>query len=141
MEFRTQAVAPFEVTVHRLQDFTSVKVTGHATLAAFAQLILKVGAQTRNRGDKRVLVDLLGVEGQLKFTEHFRLGEEAAAHLQHLDKVASVVPVDKITHTSEKAAVQQGLQLRVFTSMNDAIRWLSEGPPPVITTDQDDAPA
>ncbi len=139
MELRPQAVAPLEVTVHRLQEFTSVKVTGHATLAAFAQLILEVGGQTRDRGDKRVLVDLLGVEGQLKFTEHFRMGEQAAAHLQHLDKIASVVPADKITHTSEKAALQQGLQLRVFTSMNDAIRWLSEGPPPIIATDEDEA--
>jgi hypothetical protein len=49
--------------------------------------------ETRAQGDNRVLVDLLGVTGALKFTDHF---------LYHLDKLASVVPEDKITCTRPK---------------------------------------
>lgn len=118
--------------MHRLQHFTSVKVTGTASLEAFSQLILCMGEQTRVRGDKRVLVDLLEVVGEMKFTEHFQLGEQVARRMQHMDKVASVVPPDKLTRTSEKTAIKQGFQLRVFTSMNEAIHWLTQDPPPVL---------
>jgi hypothetical protein len=44
---------------------------------------------------------------------------------KHLERLASVVPANQITHTSEKVALKQGLQLRVFTSMTEAIRWLA----------------
>lgn len=118
-------LAPLQASIRRLDEFTSVKVTGSASLAAFTQLICDMGEETRRRGDTRVLVDLLDVEGDMKFTDHFQMGEEAAKRLQHLEKLASVVPSDKITHTTEKVALMQGLQLRVFTSINDAIRWLA----------------
>jgi hypothetical protein len=54
------------------------------------------------------------------------MGQAVAQHMRHLDRLASVVPEDKITRTSEKVAAKQGVQLRVFTSMNQAIRWISD---------------
>lgn len=116
---------PFDVTVRRQPDFTSVTVTGPASLDAFVDLITGMAAETRRRGDRRVLVDLLGVLGELKFTDHFQMGTQAAQHLRHLDKLASVVPPERITHTSEKVAVKQGFQLRVFTSLEEAVQWLT----------------
>jgi hypothetical protein len=132
MDTRATSVTTLQVSVHRLQHFTSMKVTGTASLEAFSQLILSMGEQTRLRGDKRVLVDLLEVAGDLKFTEHFKMGEQVARRLQHLDKVASVVPPEKLTRTSEKTALKQGFQLRVFTSMNEAIHWLTQDATPVV---------
>ena len=127
---------PLTAKIHRLPEFTSLKVTGDATLGDFVQLIDRMADESRKRGDKRILVDLLDVGGDLKFTEHFQMGERAALRLQHLEKVASVVPVGKLTRTSEKVALTQGLQLRVFSSMTEAIRWLSQaqGPRPVQRT-------
>jgi len=121
---------PLKFKVHRLPEFSSLKVVGEATLGDFVQLIDEMAEDSRRRGDKRLLVDLLDVGGELKFTEHFQMGERAALRLQHLEKVASVVPPAKITRTSEKVAQTHGLQLRVFTSMNEAIRWLSHTPGP-----------
>ncbi len=116
--------ASLEASVHRLPDFTSVKLSGPATIDDFVQVIRGMAAESKRLGDRRMLVDQLDISTTLKFTDHFRIGEEVAAHLHHLEKLASVVPPDKITHTSEKVAMQQGLQLRVFTSMREAIRWL-----------------
>ena len=118
------------VKVHHLPEFTSLKVIGDATLEDFVQLIEHMAHESRQRGDKRVLVDLLDVGGELKFTEHFQMGERAALRLQHLEKMASVVPAAKLTRTSEKVAQTHGLQLRVFSSMTEAIRWLSQAPGP-----------
>jgi hypothetical protein len=122
---------PFQVSIRRLAEFTSIKVTGPASLPEFVQLIARLAEETRARADKRVLVDLLGVEGELKFTDHFQMGQEVGQRLQHLERLASVVPADKITRTSEKVAMTQGVHLRVFTSMNDAIRWLTQPRAPV----------
>ncbi len=116
-----------------MAEFTSVKITGPASLADFNELLTTVGEESRRLGDKRVLVDALGIEGTLRFTDHFQIGELAARHLRHLEKLASVVREDKITRTSEKVALQQGLQLRVFTTMTEAIRWLSEPPQGTLT--------
>jgi hypothetical protein len=119
----------FEVSIHRLPEFTSVKLSGPATLDDFVALIEGMADESRRLRDRRMLVDQLEITTTLKFTDHFRIGEEVARHMQHLEKMASVVPPDKITHTSEKVAVQQGMQLRVFTSMTDAIHWLGEAGP------------
>jgi hypothetical protein len=115
-----------DAKILRSPQFTSVTVSGPASLDDFVELMTTPGEQTRRAGDKRVLVNLLGVEGELKFTDHFQLGSQAAQLLRHLDKLASVVPADKITHTSEKVALKHGFQLRVFTSTDEAVRWLGE---------------
>lgn len=117
---------PLSAQIHRTPKFTSVTITGPASLDDLVALMATIGEQTRREGDKRVLVDLQGVEGELKFTDHFQLGSQAAQMLRHLDRMASVVPADKITHTSEKVALKQGFQLRVFTSTDEAVRWLCE---------------
>jgi hypothetical protein len=113
-----------EVSIHRLPEFTSVRLSGPATIDDFVHIIRAMAGESRRLGDRRMLVDQLGIPNTLKFTDHFRIGEEVAQHLQHLEKLASVVPPEKITRTSEKVALQQGMQLRVFTSMTEAVRWL-----------------
>lgn len=117
---------PLSAQIHRTPQFTSITLTGPASLDDFVALMASLGEQTRRRGDRRILVDLLGVAGDLKFTDHFQLGSQAAQLLRHLDKLASVVPADKITHTSEKVAQKQGFQLRVFTTVEAATHWLCD---------------
>ena len=119
-----------QASVQRLPDFTSVKVTGSAALSDFLAFVAGFAEQSRRHGDRRVLVDLLDVVNEFRFTDHFQIGEAAAKHLKHLERLASVVPENQITHTSEKVAVKKGLQLRVFTSTTEAIRWLSAPVPP-----------
>jgi hypothetical protein len=103
-----------------------VKISGPAALVDLFEFIAEFGEGSLRHGDKRVLVDLMDVENDFRFTDHFQIGEAAARHLKHLERLASIVPASQITHTSEKVAQKRGLQLRVFTSMTEAIRWLSE---------------
>jgi hypothetical protein len=116
---------PLQTRIHRSKEFTTLKVDGPASLGDFVAFIAELADITRANGDKRLLVDLLDVENEFRFTDHFLIGEEAARHLKHLERVASVVPEAEITRTSEKVAVKQGLQLQVFTSMKQAIAWLT----------------
>jgi hypothetical protein len=78
--------------------------------------------------DRRVLVDLRGADGELTPAEQVFLGELVAQDLPHLERVASLVPAERITHKSESAAQVLGMKLRVFTSKDDAIAWVTAQP-------------
>jgi hypothetical protein len=115
---------PLQYTTETDTDFTTLVIAGSASMEAFALLTAQAGEESRQRRDRRLLVDLTGVEGSLAFTEQFRLGQIAAAHFGHLLRLASLVPEDKLTRTSEKVALSMGVQLRVFASREQAVLWL-----------------
>ena len=120
----TMNVAPFRYSTERLATHIAVHVAGIATLDDFIALIDVLAFETRRHRDRRCLVNLLQVVNELKFTDHFQIGEETARKLQNLDRLASVVPADRITRTSEKVAQQRGMELRVFTDEREALNWL-----------------
>ena len=60
--------------------------------------------------DRRLLVNLLDVVGTFGPQEQLSIGKLAALYLGHLEKMASLVPEDKLTRISENAARQQGIR-------------------------------
>jgi hypothetical protein len=117
---------PPDITYSRLPGYARFDVKGAASIDEMVSLVGVLAERTRHEGDTRVLVDLRGVDTVFKFTDHFHLGEEVARQLRHLEKLASVVPADRITHTSEKVAARQGFPLQVFTDIDEAAAWLAQ---------------
>lgn len=101
-----------------------VEVSGLAFAERADAALQEIAAHTRAHGDRRLLINLMDVVGTLGPQEHQMLGLLAFRHLGHLEKVASLVPEDKITRVSERAAQAQGLQLKVFTRLTEAVDWL-----------------
>jgi hypothetical protein len=114
----------FEIVLTRFMDFVQLAVAGPASLKAFAELVTTVERESHLWSDRKVLVDLREVEGDLLPDEQAFLGELVAHHFQHLDKVASLVPAGQLTRNSERAAREMGMQLRVFMSKEEALAWL-----------------
>ena len=106
--------------------FAVAQVTALAFFEAAEPVLQEIARRTRQFGDRRLLVNLLDVVGTLGVQEQTQLGMLAWKHLSHLEKLASLVPADKLTRLSENAARGQGMQLRVFTQLADAIEWLTE---------------
>ena len=104
--------------------FTRVTVAGAPTIGQLISLTEVLGADSRAWPQPMLLLDLRQVEPVFSFTEQFRLGEAGARNLGHLRKLASVVPPERITHVSEKAANHGGAHVRVFTDEGEAIAWL-----------------
>ncbi|TWO70085.1 hypothetical protein FN976_17260 [Caenimonas sedimenti] len=75
-------------------------------------------------GIQKLLVDLRGISTLQSFTDQFALGQAAATKLNHLHRIASVVPVGRKTRNSERPAREGGLDLRVFESEEQALSWL-----------------
>jgi hypothetical protein len=102
-----------------------VRLDGEPSLGQFLSFIQLMGVETVDWPVRRVLFDLRGITTLRTFMEHYAIGQEAARHLQHLTRIASVVPPDRITRASEKTARQAGINLQVFTDEADAIAWLT----------------
>lgn len=120
----------FSVVLTRFTQYVQLAVSGAATMKNFVELVATMGQETVLWSDRRVLVDLRGVDGELTPTEQVFLGELVAQDLPHLERVASLVPAERITHNSESAAQGLGMKLRVFTSKDDAIAWVTAQPVP-----------
>lgn len=100
------------------------EVTALAFLESAEPVLRQLEKRTRQHEDKRLLVNLMDVVGTFGAQEQQAIGMLAAKYLSHLERVASLVPEEKITRVSEQAAQIAGMQLRVFTSLTDAVAWL-----------------
>ncbi len=115
----------FTTRIIRFPDFVQVHVAGPTSIKDFVDLISTVGQETVYWSDRKVLVDLREVEGVLSTTEQIFLGELVAQNLTHIERMASIVPAEQVTHNSERAAQQLGTRLRVFDNEADAVAWIS----------------
>jgi hypothetical protein len=119
----------FDLAIDRTAQYVRVTVTGRPSLGQMLSLIHLLGVESETWQDDKVLVDLRGVSTPFEPVEQFRIGEEAAASLSHMERIASLVPADRVTRVSEKAARRNGTNVRVFDDEAAAVAWLT-GPRP-----------
>ncbi|MBC5781905.1 STAS/SEC14 domain-containing protein [Ramlibacter sp. USB13] len=114
-------------TVHYTHgpNFAVVEVTSLAFLENAEPALRYIAECTGQHGDRKLLINLMDVVGTFGPEQQRDIGLLAYRYLSHLERIASLVPPDKITRVSEAAAQSQGLQLRVFTELTDAIEWLA----------------
>lgn len=114
----------FDVVIDRKARYVRVAVVGAPSIGQLLSLIHLLGVESETWEQHAALVDLRGVS--TVFTEHeqFRIGEEAASSLNHLDKIASVVPAERITRISQRAARRNGTNVYVFDNEEAAVAWL-----------------
>lgn len=106
--------------------FSVVEVTALAFLEDAEPALAEIAQCTREAGTRRLLINLIDVVGTFGPEQQRTIGLLAHRYLQHLEKVASLVPPEKLTRQSEAAARAQGMELRVFTQLGDALAWLGK---------------
>jgi hypothetical protein len=105
--------------------YAVAQVSSLAFIEESVGVLEELARYTRDSGAKRLLVNLMDVVGTFGRDEQQPIGLLAHRHLAHLERVASLVPPDKLTRVSEAAARAQGMELRVFTSLAEALDWLA----------------
>lgn len=106
--------------------FSVVEVTALAFLEDAEPALAEIAERTREAGTRRLLINLIDVVGTFGPEQQRAIGVLAHRYLHHLEKVASLVPPDKLTRESEAAARAQGMELRVFTQLVEALDWLGK---------------
>jgi hypothetical protein len=119
---------PFRITVHHAATHLAIACEGPAALGDLCGAIDLASGLAARQGYRLAVLDLLGVEVDLGFTDHLQLGTYAAERLGALARVASVVPARYRTGISEKAAQKSGLHLRTFADVDEALRWVLAAP-------------
>lgn len=114
----------YDVAIEHGAQYVRVTITGRPDIGELLSMIHLVGVESETWPEHRVLFDLRGVETPFTRPEHFRMGEEAAASLSHMEKIASLVPPERGTRVSERAAQRNGANVRVFDDEGQASAWL-----------------
>ena len=114
----------FDVVINPKARFVRVALSGNPSIGQMLSMIHLLGVESETWEQTATLVDLRGVETEFSQLEQFRIGEEAASSLSHMDKIASVVPRARITRISERAARRNGTDLCVFGDEGEAVAWL-----------------
>jgi hypothetical protein len=105
-----------------------VDATGAADQGAIARALLRLFAEVRGLGARRLLVDLRGVSGDLTNLERYEIGVAAAEGLRDLERLAVVsAPGIVVNRHFEDVVNNRGLKARVFTHEEAAAaeEWLS----------------
>ena len=114
----------FDVSVTQKQFYTRVRITGAPGIDELISLIHVLGVDSTNWKHDALLCDLRKVSTPFSESEQRTIGLEAAASLAHLRKIASLVPRERVTRISEKAARRDGTQVTVFDDEKEALAWL-----------------
>lgn len=110
----------FDVTFH--PHWVQVRPKGSPSTAEMLRGIARAPDMANN-----LLVDVRCV-GVADPTEHALLGSQLASHFRKAPRIALVVDEALLTYHSERAARRAGADLRVFTTLDDAQRWLQPAP-------------
>jgi hypothetical protein len=119
-----ETVTIFDLHVAHEVDHARVQVAGHPSFEQVVSMIHLLGVDSGGWDLETLLVDLREVQTAFTREEQFRIGLEAALSLAHQRKVASLVPPERITRISEKAARRNGTNVRVFGDEQAALAWL-----------------
>ena len=123
----------FDVVIDQKARYVRVALTGSPSIGQMLSMIHLLGVESETWNQTATLVDLRGVSTEYTQQEQFRIGEEAASSLSHMDRIASVVPQARITRISEKAARRNGIDLCVFSDEKQAVEWLLAEEPAGVT--------
>jgi hypothetical protein len=96
------------------------------SLEAWATVLENLAVALReSAAPPRLIIDLNGLLGYLGVPERQAVGALMARHFAQMQKVALVVPAQKITNVVHDEAQRNGLNLRLFPESEDAQAWVS----------------
>jgi len=104
-------------------DFLLAHLSGLVSIEAWAQALRDLEDAIRGAQKCRLVVNLTGLVGWLGVPERKAVGALMATHLARMDKVALFIQPEKIAGVVEAEAQRNGLDLRMFSSYDDAVSW------------------
>jgi hypothetical protein len=122
----------YKVKVTQEAGYARLTVVGEPTFDELLSLFHVVGVHSEEWPGELLLLDLRGIATRYPREQEYRVGQEIVTSLGHLRRIASLVPSDRITRLSERAARRSALRMRVFDDKAQAVDWL--------TTDESDQP-
>jgi len=103
--------------------FLLVQLSGLVSLDAWEKALRELEDAIKGAPEERLVIDLRGLVGWLGLPERRAVGALMAAHLAQMRRVALLIEAQKITGVVEEEAQRNGLDLRLFSTEEDAVSW------------------
>jgi hypothetical protein len=111
----------FRILPH--DDALVAQVGGLVSMTAWEKLLREMEDALGSRQHDRLVVNLTELVGWLGVSERTKVGELMANHLRGMKKVALFIQPEKITGAVQAEAQRHGLDLRLFSEYDAALRW------------------
>jgi hypothetical protein len=105
-------------------DFLFAQLSGLVSLQAWDEGLRELEQALAGASGDRLVLDLTGLVGWLGQPERTAVGALLAARLARMKRVALFIEAGKITGVVEAEAQRKGLDLRLFSSFEDAAGWV-----------------
>jgi hypothetical protein len=105
-------------------DLILVQLAGLVSIEGWSQALQAVGESLPGSGPGKLVLDLTGLVGWLGEHERRQVGELMALHLSRMKRVAAFIQPEKIVGVVEAEARRKGLDLKLFSSRDDAVGWV-----------------
>jgi len=107
--------------------YTVFQAPPESDLRALLAAIEKGRDKAASAPTKRVLVDLMSLAQEPGQVESLLLSHHVGMHLAQLDRIAILIA--NRTGLGERVAQGLGVNMRVFTSRDEAVAWLEDDSP------------
>ena len=104
-------------------DYCLAHLTGLVSVQAWEEGLRDLEHALGDAPSDRLMVDLTGLVGWLGVPERTTVGALMATHLGGMKRVAIYIQAEKIAGVVQAEARRNGLDLRLFSSYNDALSW------------------
>ncbi|RYF42731.1 MAG: hypothetical protein EOO25_05695 [Comamonadaceae bacterium] len=112
-----------QLRVSPRNEFLLAEIGGLVSVAAWEGVLGELGRAAHEATPRRLVVDLTALVGWLGIPERQEVGVLMASHLAAFERVSLFIQAEKITGVVESQARSHGLEMRLFSSCDDAVRW------------------
>jgi hypothetical protein len=104
-------------------DFVLAHLSGLVSVEAWEEGLRALEDASSGARPDRLVIDLTGLVGWLGVPERTAVGALMARHLGRMKRVALFIQREKIAGVVEAEARRRGLDLRLFSSYDEAVNW------------------
>ena len=112
-----------QLRVSPRDGFLLAEIGGLVSIEAWEGVLRELGQAGLAARSHRLVVDLTALVGWLGVPERTEVGALMASHLAPFEKVSLYIQAVKIAGVVEPAARSHGLDLRLFSSWDEAVSW------------------
>ena len=121
---------PYELNIRKKPDYLYVEVTGNRTLETIIAMAKDVLDACDEQGCSKTLIDVRRMTGKLKTINAYDLGTKDLQKFRRTGHMkASIIDVDENRERFfflESVCVSVGYYLRIFSDVDEAIKWLCD---------------
>ncbi len=116
-----------KLSIEPREGFILAHLDGLVSVEAWGAALKELQVRLESLECRRLVIDLMGLLGYLGVPERTQVGALMATHLRRMQRVALAVHGEKITDVVRSEAGRGGLALRLFPSLDEAVRWAVDG--------------